>query len=58
MEGQRRPARFETKACAICGEAFRSWTPMKKYCSPACRERSNEARSHRRKQPKQPTEEG
>jgi hypothetical protein len=41
---QPQPSRFRERACALCGEVFRSREPMKKYCSAICRVKANEGR--------------
>ncbi len=58
MAGEQRTSRFKERACAFCGEAFRTAEPTKKYCSPMCRGKADEARAHRRKQPAPSREEG
>ena len=55
---QRRPPRFEERACAFCGEAFRTSEPTKRYCSAICRLKANQARVHQRKRPAPPKQEG
>lgn len=48
-DGQPRPPRFEERACALCGEVFRTGEPMRKYCSTPCQVKATEARRLKRK---------
>ncbi len=51
VAGPPRPARFEPKACAFCGEPFRAMNQATKYCTRICRAKAEEARRAAQKRP-------